>query len=171
MSITLHGGSSTGVNVGVDANGNGNGTTANITADGVTQQINFTAGGAINITGGTVGSRNSASIRMPTSTGTQTITGAPSITMTGGASGGFTDEGNSANISVDSGSQNITAGAILMSGGAAGIDNSASIRAPLQTITASTVTLNGGGVNRNRRRAHRRRDRLAEVRRRRPRPI
>ncbi len=43
--------------------------------------------------------------------------GAPNITLTGGASGGFTNEGNSANISVDSGSQNITAGAMLLTAG------------------------------------------------------
>jgi filamentous hemagglutinin family protein len=145
--IRVTGGASTGTNVGVDANGNGNGSFANITADGDTQTINFTEGGALRIAGGTLGSRNSASVRMPTTTGTQTITGAPSITLTGGASGGATDEGNSANISVDAGSQTITARAVSLTGGATGIENSATIRAPQQTIGATTVTLNGGGAS------------------------
>ena len=135
-SLTLQGGSSTQTNVGVDANGNGNGSFANISASGDTQQINFSAGGAISVTGGSVGSRNSATINSSAANSTQTITGSPNVTMTGGQSGGFTGEGNSAGLNANAGTQNLTLGTVHLTGGN-GVDNSAAMQAPSQIITVN----------------------------------
>src|SRR6185295_7954055 len=69
---------------------------------------------------------------------------------TGGPSGGnvnasATNLGNSAIIRARVGTQTIDAGAIQVIGGAGGVDNSATIQAPNQTIGASTVAIQGGG--------------------------
>jgi hypothetical protein len=89
--ITLKAGSSALFGIGTAA---GHGSFAFITADGDSQQINFTdPGGAINLTGGTVGSRNNAGILARN--GSQTIKGSPSIVLTGGANGGATAKATS----------------------------------------------------------------------------
>jgi trimeric autotransporter adhesin len=138
-SIVLHGGSSSATGV-----GSSNGSFAFIRGDGDSQTISFAAGGAIGITGGTVGSSNNAGIYAPN--GTQTITGAPVITLTGGASGGVDGEGNSAGIFADTGLQTITSGGMTLQAGAAGITNSAFVQAPVQNITVNgNLVLTGGG--------------------------
>src|SRR5207244_7475232 len=91
-----------------------------------------------------VGSRNFASIAAQN--GTQTITGSPVITLTGGASGGVDNEANSANIQSNVGLQSITAGTTSLTAGAGGIVNFATITAPSQTLTVhGSLALTGGG--------------------------
>ncbi len=140
--VTLRGGSSAQSGIGSTVNGS----YAFITADGDSQQLSFTApGSAISITGGTVGSRNNAGIHTRTSGGTQTITGSPTITMIGGASGGVAGEGNFALLRADLGAQNITAGAVVLSGGANGTSNFAQIRSgAAQIFVAPSIVLTGG---------------------------
>ncbi len=135
-SIHLQGGSSAGINVGAN-----NGSTSYISAYGDTQLIEFTGpGSAISIVGGTVGSNNNAGIYADN--GTQTIRGsslanAPSITVTGGASGGVAGEGNFAGFSAATGAQNITAKATTLLGGGGGLSNSAFFLAETQTLQFS----------------------------------
>ncbi len=136
--ITLTGGSS-----GLTGVGSGNGSRALIQADGDSQQINFGAGGTINLTGGTIGSRAFASIF--SSNGSQTITGSPNITLTGGASGGIDGEGNYASIFAG-GLQTITSGNMTLNAGAAGTNNFASISGATNNITVNgNLALTGGG--------------------------
>ncbi len=144
-SIVITGGSSGLSGVG----GSGHGSRAILESDGTSQSINFTSGGSIILTGGTAGSRAFAMIT--SQNGSQTITGSPTITLTGGASGGIDDEGNFAQIFAKA-AQSITAGTISLRGGAAGYDNNAGIYTDtgLQTITAGNVTLvAGAGGNEN----------------------
>jgi len=135
--IVLQGGDSAGTNVG----GTGHGSRASIYSEGSLQQINFTGGGFLSMTGGSVGSRNFAQI-FAENTGSQTITGSPTITLIGGESGGITGEGNAANIATRNGSQNITASWILLMGGS-GTENYARIdqggSTGTQTITVTDV--------------------------------
>ncbi|MDP1537336.1 MAG: filamentous hemagglutinin N-terminal domain-containing protein [Burkholderiales bacterium] len=133
--ITLQGGSSAQTGVGTDG-----GSWAWIRADGDAQQINFTAGGIIDVTGGTVGSNNYAGIR---GTHLQTISGSPTIVLTGGASGGMLDEGNFAHIRAVDG-QTITAANIAITGGG-GDSNNARIRQENATAN-QTITITGGGT-------------------------
>ncbi|MCX7179572.1 MAG: hypothetical protein NTX56_12670, partial [Proteobacteria bacterium] len=125
-----------------------------------TQTIDFSAsGGSIALTGGTVGKNNYASIENDASTqqkiGSSTAANYPSISLTGGASGGAWNTtsnkgiGNSAEISTSdsSGSQTIQASSIVLSGsgnnstvGGAFIGGGTS-----QNITTTgNVTLTGG---------------------------
>ena len=145
-SIVLVGGSSAGVNVG----GTGHGSRASIYSEGTAQQINFIGGGTLTLTGGTVGSRNFAQIFAENS-GAQSITGAPAITLTGGASGGYADanlnihEGNSAYISTRSGTQDIDASAVWLKGGSGGLENYALLSAGnQQTLAATSLRLDAG---------------------------
>jgi len=136
----------TGGSTGQSAIGSANsGSFASITSDGGSQQVNFTApGSAITVTGGTVGSRNGAFIQARN--GTQTITGSPSITITGGASGGLDLESNNAGIFANSGLQTITSGNLTISAGAGGITNAGFMQAPSQVINVNgNLVLNGGG--------------------------
>ena len=138
-SINLQGGSSAQTNVGA-----GHGSRALIQSDGDSQLINFTAGGALSLTGGTAGSRNFAQI--VALNGSQTISGSPTITLTGGPSGGVDGEGNFALIQANAGAQSITAGNLTLQAGAGGINNFASIISPTQTITVhGDLSLTGGG--------------------------
>lgn len=138
-SIAMTGGASTLINVG----GSGNGSRALIESDGDSQTIGLAGGGTINLTGGTNGSRAYAQIVAVN--GQQSITGASLITLTGGASGGFDGEGNRARIVAETGMQTVSAGAIVLRGGAAGIENSAEMRGSGdQTVTTNALTLIGG---------------------------
>ena len=129
--------------------GSGTGAFARIRNDGVAQAINFTAGGNLTLTGGTGVSDNFAQLRALT--GTQTITGSPTITLTGGASGGLPEQGNDAMIRADVGLQTIAAGPLTLLGGLAGANNFAGIQAPIQDITVSgDLVLTGrGGTDRS----------------------
>lgn len=125
--------------------GSGHGSRALIQADGDAQQITLNGGGSIDLTGGTAGSRSYALVYAPN--GTQTISGASAITLTGGASGGIAGEGNSAALHTDSGSQTISAGAITMRGGDSGTENLAQMRQGLSANPGTqTVTVLGGGT-------------------------
>ena len=101
--ITLQGGSGTSTN------------SASIFNKGTQQTINFTAGGALNLTGGTVGNFNVGRVE---SLGKQTISGAPNITLQGGASGGAVGLGNAAEIRAEGATQTISANNLLLQGGA-----------------------------------------------------
>src|SRR4029079_19733850 len=123
---------------------------AMIQGNGDSQQIDFTSGGALSLTGGSVGSNNVAQIL--SRFGLQTISGAPSITLPGGT-GGYVDvatktnEGNFANLNGNAG-QSITASAISLTGGSAGVGNHAQIfdggTSTAQTINATTISMLGG---------------------------
>jgi filamentous hemagglutinin family protein len=152
--ITMQGGSSSDTGVGFDSNllGLSNGSFAMIRSDGTSQLIEFTAAGSfIVMNGGTVGSNNFANIL--TATGSQTIAGdiaahAPTIYMTGGGSGGVTNEGNRALIGADVGNQVISASGITLTGGTGGTENLAQIRqgsASTGLGATQTVTLEGVG--------------------------
>jgi filamentous hemagglutinin family protein len=139
-SITAQGGSSLMTNVG----GATHGSRALIEADGDTQTIHFTAGGAINLTGGATGSRAYALIYA--ANGNQSIMGPSNIVLTGGSSGGFAGEGNSAAINAQTGSQTISAGSIMLQGGTSGIENRANINASAgdQSVTANGISIQAG---------------------------
>ena len=142
-SVTLQGGSSTATNVGA-----GSGSFATIHSDGsATQQIGFLSGGTLQLTGGSNGSKNFASIKA--TNGAQTVSGASAITLTGGTNGGFAGEGNRAVIAADAGAQMITGSSIALQGGAAGTENRAGIAASLgsQTLNIGSggLSLTGGG--------------------------
>jgi hypothetical protein len=135
--------------------GDGNGSHASIHSDnGDNQSITFTGGGAgrtITLTGGINGSDAFAEIYA--GIGSQTINGAATITLTGGASGGgITDvggntRGNIAGIGSDLGSQTLNAEAIVLQGGAAGINNLAAFFAggnQIFNVGAGGLSLTGG---------------------------
>ncbi|MGZ9067794.1 MAG: hypothetical protein ACXW2I_20955, partial [Burkholderiales bacterium] len=104
---------------------------ASLAAASATRSRVSAPGGGIVVIGGSVGAANEATI---VSDGTQTITGSPDLTLTGGASGGQRGSGNAATIR-SSVSQDFTLGTVQLSGGAGGIDNYASIEAPIQSIS------------------------------------
>lgn len=138
-SIYMEGGASTLTNVG----GNGHGSRALIESDGDAQTITLNGGGSIDLIGGTNGSRAYAQIYAKT--GTQTVTGASTLSLVAGASGGFDGEGNTARIAADAGAQTISADTITLIGGASGIENTAMLfGAGGQTITTDFLTLTGG---------------------------
>ncbi|MGZ8201904.1 MAG: beta strand repeat-containing protein [Burkholderiales bacterium] len=113
---------------------------ASLAAASATRSRVSAPGGGIVVIGGSVGAANEATI---VSDGTQTITGSPDLTLTGGASGGQRGSGNAATIR-SSVSQDFTLGTVHLSGGAGGIDNYASIEAPIQSIsTQGALTLIG----------------------------
>jgi filamentous hemagglutinin family protein len=119
---------------------------ASVQAFGTLQSVNMVAGAALGLTGGTGASSNFA--RIHAVNGNQTITGAPDITLNGGASGGADLAGNSSDIRASGASsvQTIAAGNITLQAGAAGQENFAGMLAPNQTITAlGGVLLTGGG--------------------------
>jgi hypothetical protein len=137
--VLLQGGASPATNVGISG-----GSYASIDTDGASQTLNFSAGGNLTLVGGTVGSGNEANIG---SAGAQTISGAPAISLTGGASGGIAGEGNGANIQAD-GTQTIAASTLLLRGGAAGTENSAALggdgSAPKRITTTGGLTITSG---------------------------
>ncbi|HSG99361.1 MAG TPA: hypothetical protein VLB27_04885, partial [candidate division Zixibacteria bacterium] len=136
--ITLSGGSSALTGVGAT-----HGSRALIEADGDSQLIQFNSGGSIVGNAGTVGSRNYAVIYAQS--GTQTITGSPSISLTGGSSGGITGEGNYTHIWSDVGTQTITASGITLKGGTSGTENRAQIG--ISGASANQViNITGGGT-------------------------
>lgn len=122
------------------------------------QSIDFSsAGGYLNITGGSAGNKNSASIENQTSAATtQQILGNPHIVLTGGSAGGSAlshagknfDLSNDAGIYSDgSGLQSILASSISIDGGTAdvggaGISNESG--ADLLVQTAGDLTMTGG---------------------------
>ena len=139
--ITLLGGTSTATTVGTT-----HGSRAMIQARGTSQQIQFSSGGSVVMTGGSAGQRNFADIEADS--GTQSITGSPTIVMTGGSAGGIPGEGNGAYINATAGSQNITASSIALTGGTGGSDNLAQIRqgnASQGLSSTQTLTITGGG--------------------------
>jgi filamentous hemagglutinin family protein len=128
--ITLQGGSTPFIST-----PNGHGSNGVIRGEGDAQTINFTSGGAISITGGTQGT-NKAGIFTSTAA-QQTITGSPTVNMTGGASGGASGDGNYAEIYAGVGQQTLTLGATTMIGAGGGVDNHAAILAQNQNITVN----------------------------------
>jgi filamentous hemagglutinin family protein len=140
-SITLVGGSSAQTAV-----GSTHGSRAILHNNGDTQLIDFAEGGSLNLIGGTVGSRNFALVQ--TANGSQTIQGADTIALTGGANGGIAGEGNWAQIQSDAGAQSISAGSISLLGGTGGIENLAAIRqgtSALPTSATQTITIGSLG--------------------------
>lgn len=124
--------------------GNGDTNLARIQSFGATQTLNYLAGGALNLTGGTGSQLNYA--RVEAVNGNQVITGLPSILVRGGASGGADLNGNFAQIVATLGAQNIDANQIGIEAGAFGIGNFAVIQAPTQNITtAGNLHMTGGG--------------------------
>ena len=118
-----------------------------IAAQGAAQNISFAgAGGALSLTGGTVGTDNFAGL-VSQNSGPQTITGVASLALNGGASGGAAGLGNRALITASGGTQNVTASTIALNGGASGTENFAGLSAggQTQTISAGSITLQGGG--------------------------
>ncbi len=110
---------------------------------GTSQTASFPAGGSVNLTGGTGVSGNFA--RLGAINGTQTITGAPDVTLIGGATGGIALDSNFADIRAMVGPQNLTLGTVEIRGGANGVDNFAAIRSTAdQTVVASGIALYGG---------------------------
>jgi hypothetical protein len=113
--------------------------------------IDFNGSGTLSLTGGSAGSRAFALIYAEGSS-TQTIQGASTISLTGGSGGGFYNsttnsyEGNRATIGNGKGAQTISAGSILLTGGAAGTLNTAQISSSgMQTLTAThALRLTGG---------------------------
>lgn len=142
--ITLKGGSSQGTNVGY-----ANGSFASIRGDGDSQTINFaSAGSKIDVVGGSVGSSNEAGIYALN--GSQTITGATGIAITGGASGGVLGEGNSASLK-SGGNQTVSVGlgGLTLTGGGGGTTNTDNYALLSQSGTAGTrqtITVNNGGT-------------------------
>ncbi|HQZ07655.1 MAG TPA: hypothetical protein PLJ46_17375, partial [Burkholderiaceae bacterium] len=141
--INLQAGSSAGV-------GAGAGSEASIRSDlGDSQTILFTGSGigrAINITGGAVGGDAYAEIYA--GQGTQSITGAGLITLTGGASGGGASfpgndsTGNLAAISADNNDQTIVAGGLVLQGGGGGLNNFAVVYGGGE----QSITVGAGGL-------------------------
>jgi hypothetical protein len=143
--LTLQGGSSAGT-------GGFNGSLAYFSTSGDLQLIEFSApGSTISITGGTVGSFNTAGFFA--FNGDQTIRGttaanAPAITLVGGASGGISGEGNYAEVTAPNGNQTIIATSIDLTGGATGVENRAVLlQGGVSTglTQTQTVTILGGG--------------------------
>ncbi len=140
--INMVGGSSTAGTV-----GSGHGSRALIESAGITQQIDFTSGGALVLTGGSAGQRNFAGVLADN--GAQTITGSPSIALAGGSGGGITGEGNGAYVNAEIGSQNISASSINLTGGTGGTDNLAQIRqgsVSAGLVASQAITVTGGGT-------------------------
>ena len=141
--IVLQGGSSAAM-----PSGGLHGARAVLSASGDSQTLAFASGGSLSITGGTVGSRNFAIV---ISDNAQTISGAPSITLTGGASGGIAGNGNFARISSNNATQTTSASSIDVRGGAGGIENLAQIGqfgttgSQIITVSGGVITVTGGG--------------------------
>jgi filamentous hemagglutinin family protein len=124
------------------------------------QTLSFTApGGSLTVTGGsgvvTPSAADGNFAMVNTSAGNQTIAGvtaadAPAIAVNGGT-GGFgtatVDLSNWAKIKAGAGAQSIIASTIQLTGGASGTDDSATIQAPVQTVQASSLALDGGGAS------------------------
>jgi filamentous hemagglutinin family protein len=122
--------------------GGGTNNFARIRNEGLGQQIDFPSAGSLTLTGGSGASSDFAQIRANAST--QTISGSPAITLTGGT-GGALDLGNNAQISTAVGAQTITAGNTTLTAGGVGFNNTATFLSPLQTITVhGDLTLTGG---------------------------
>jgi filamentous hemagglutinin family protein len=116
---------------------------ARIRNQGISQHIDFTAGGAIVLTGGSGASDDFAHLRA--NSGTQLITGWPTITMTGGT-GGLLDAGNQAQLRAVNGTQTVFAGDTTITAGASGFSNNVNFSAPIQAITiGGDLTMTGGG--------------------------
>ncbi len=125
----------------------GDGTTnlARIQAYGLTQTVALGSGGSLNLTGGTGATLNFA--RIEALNGDQFITGTADITLTGGASGGATGNGNFADIRQRNaaGLQSISAGMLALLGGDAGVENFAALTADGdQAVAADSIALTGG---------------------------
>jgi filamentous hemagglutinin family protein len=121
-----------------------------IAAQGAAQNVSFAGvGGALSLTGGTVGTDNFAGV-MSQNSGLQTIAGVTSLALTGGGSGGAAGLGNRAVITTSGGAQNVTAATIALLGGASGTENVALLTAgssggsQTQSITAGSISLSSG---------------------------
>ncbi|MEY4268188.1 MAG: hypothetical protein RIS90_2723, partial [Pseudomonadota bacterium] len=124
---------------------------AQIYSSGTGQNIQFEGvGGALSLTGGTVGVNHGAFV-IAANSGTQSITGVTNLTLAGGSSGGAIGSGNRAVLGADGGSQTVSAATISMLGGASGTQNFAAMvagdanGAKAQTITAGSITMQAGG--------------------------
>jgi filamentous hemagglutinin family protein len=126
--------------------------TAQITARGANQTLDFVyGGGSLALTGGSGGNNNQALVYLA-GTGTQTISGAPDVSLTAGSGGVYIRDidyllGSNARI-ISKGTQAIDAGALTMTGGTSGASQ-AVITTPGALVVNATgnVTLNGGGSN------------------------
>ena len=116
-----------------------------------TQAIHFLAGGAINLTGGNIGTEADATIQ---ALGSQTIDGNPDITLRGGSSGGSVNRGNFAGIGAfgaPTDVQTILAHNLTLLGGA-GVESFAFIvgspggRQDL-TATGAVILTGGSGID------------------------
>ncbi len=106
------------------------------------QTFNFTSGGALSLTGGTVGVYNSAEIG---GGGNTTISGNPTVTLTGGASGTATSsaEGNRAAIDA-AGAVSVAATSLSLNGGAGSYAAAVIDGATVGVTSTSTILLQGG---------------------------
>jgi hypothetical protein len=132
-SITLHG-------------GGGTSNFARVQSFGAAQSLNFTAGGGVSVVGGTGASGSFA--RIDAVNGSQSITGAPNVTVQGGASGGADLNGNfaSINASAAGATQTIVSSGMTLSAGASGTNNFAVVQANVQNLTVhGNLALVGGG--------------------------
>jgi hypothetical protein len=148
--ITMIGGNSAKVNVG-DNGGSHARIQAGTSSVSASEQLIQLNGGTVSLTGGSAGSRAFALI-FAEGTASQTIQGASTISLTGGAGGGTyntsanVDEGNRATVENSTGAQSINAGVISLTGGGGGTLNYASISSSgPQTITGTlALNLTGG---------------------------
>ncbi len=127
---------------GVDINGGGGiSNFARIRSFGTSQQLGFN-GGSLTLDGGNGTSDNYAQVQAVN--GTQSITGAPNITVNAGTNGADL-LGNYAVVLAGT-SQTIVANDLTLQAGASGIGNYATVQAPQQNLTVQhNLNLNGGG--------------------------
>ncbi|MFO1191784.1 MAG: YDG domain-containing protein [Rhodoferax sp.] len=144
--LELHGGGDLTL---IGGSGSGNGNRAVVQGAGVSQSVNWLAGGDLTLSAGAVGTRHLAQVVMGNSTGTQSLTGATGMTLTAGATGGGSSAGNRAMIS-SSGSQSLAVGSggiTLIAGGGTGLetDNDAQIFQGGGAGTSQSITVSSGG--------------------------
>ncbi|MFC1512980.1 beta strand repeat-containing protein [Thermodesulfobacteriota bacterium] len=110
------------------------------------QTLTFTAAGALSLTGGTVGVHNIAGVNNSTS-GPLTISGDPTITLIGGATGAATsfNDSNSAHIGSELGTVTINAASLSLTGGTADYADVFIKSGDSQTINVTgNIDLNAG---------------------------
>ena len=118
---------------------------ARIQSSGVTQTVALGASGTLDLMGGTGTGFNFA--RIEAINGDQFITGSGNITITGGASGGSTGNGNFADLRQRNVAkqQSVTANILTITGGASGVENNAVIRGEgIQSVSATGIVIQGG---------------------------
>ena len=151
QSISFTAGGALNLQGGNGAGGQNQANISNNTANATTQTISFAGGGTINVSGGD-NTTNDNSAEIHAFTGNQSILGNADINLTGGSSGGTTNNGNSASISIKTGAagvQTVNAHNLKLQGGAGGLENVASLSTEVagqtQIVTTSgTVQILGG---------------------------